>query len=99
MSKGHFDLIQKLQTESARERAKLWGQECLIIEKHIQFLLSEMKSATLYKLCHDGNMRRMKAYVNHLNDAVFLGRILANRRGIYGYTPLHEAAANGKAKV
>ena len=48
----------------------LWGQleqmeeERLVIKKQInkiQFLLSEMKSATLYKLCRDGNMTRVKA--------------------------------------
>ncbi|MCG8623384.1 MAG: protein kinase, partial [Proteobacteria bacterium] len=106
LSKGHLALIEKLQTESDREMEKLRDQleqvekEYSIIQKQInklQFLLSE--KPTLHKLCHDGNMPKIMAYVTRINDPMLLGKMLGNRRGNAGYTPLHEAAANGKPEV
>ena len=108
MSKKHIDEVQKLQTENTREIMELQGQlektkeESSIIEKQINellFRIGEMKSSMLHKLCHEGDMKRIKAYVNRIDDVILLGKMLVKRKGISGYTPLHEAAANGKPEV
>ena len=105
MSEEHINRIHALQTEKNGEIIELQGQlmemkeECSVIENQInefQFHISEMKSSTLHKLCHDGNLKNIKAYVNRINDITLLGKILASRRGFFGYMPLHEAAANGR---
>ena len=62
----------------------------------VQWLLQD--DAKLHKLCHDGNLKKIKAYVEKLDDDV-LRDMLASRKGTFGYTPLHEAVANGKANV
>ena len=59
------------------------------------FLYDDSK---LHKLCHDGNLRKIKAFVEKLDEKT-LGERLANRKGVFGYTPLHEAVASGKADV
>ena len=53
----------------------------------------------LHKLCRDGNYRKVTEFVNAITDAKALEDRLANRNGFFGYTPLHEAAANGHHKV
>ena len=40
----------------------------------------------------------MKEFVRRLNDQTLAAK-LANRKGVFGYTPLHEAVASGKADV
>ena len=52
----------------------------------------------LHKLCHDGNLKKIKEFVDKL-DEKSLAEKLANRKGVFGYTPLHEAVASGKAEV
>lgn len=52
----------------------------------------------LHKLCHDGNLRKIREFVEKLDDKA-LAEKLANRKGVFGYTPLHEAVASGKADV
>ena len=52
----------------------------------------------LHKLCHDGDIKKVKAYVEKLDDNV-LRDMLASRKGRSGYTPLHEAVASGNADV
>jgi len=52
----------------------------------------------LHKLCHDGNIRKVREFVEKLDDKS-LAEKLANRKGVFGYTPLHEAVASGKAEV
>ena len=78
------------------------GEEVLKIEKQIselQLHINESKSSTLHKLCHEGNMAKIKAYVDHIGNIMVLEKILANKKGFFGYTPLHEAAAYGKHEV
>ena len=53
----------------------------------------------LRKLCHDGNYRKVTEFVNAIIDAKALEDRLANRKGTFGYTPLHEAVASGHHKV
>ncbi|MCG8624192.1 MAG: ankyrin repeat domain-containing protein, partial [Proteobacteria bacterium] len=108
MSKKHIDKIHTLQTESNKEIVQLQcklieaEEEFSVIEKQknvLQFRINKMKSSTLHKLCHDGNMKSIKAYVDRLDDVLCLSEMLANRKGVFGYTPLHEAVASGKPEV
>ena len=59
------------------------------------FLADDSK---LHKLCHDGNLKKIKTFVEDI-DSQLLGDKLANRKGVFGYTPLHEAVASGKPEV
>ena len=108
IEKMHRDKMQILQAENTREVMEIRDQlerereEEQRTEKQInklQVYLSEMNSGELHKLCHEGDMKGIKAYINRINDGTFLGRMLVKRRGIFGYTPLHEAAASGKHEV
>lgn len=54
--------------------------------------------AKLHKLCHEGNLNKVRDFVQRLDDQT-LAEKLANRKGVFGYTPLHEAVASGKADV
>lgn len=53
----------------------------------------------LHKLCQDGNYRKVTEFVNNITDPKALEDRLANRKGVFGYTPLHEAVASGHHKV
>ena len=55
-------------------------------------------SIALHKLCQTGNLRRIKAIVRGV-DPQILSEKLANRKGVFGYTPLHEAVVGGKPEV
>ena len=107
MSKQHRDKIRALKIEKNKKIMELLVQleevkeEESKIERQInelQFCLGEMKSVRLHKLCRDGNMKKIKAYVDRI-DIILLGKMLASRRGIFSYTPLHEAVASGKPEV
>lgn len=52
----------------------------------------------LNKLCYVGNLREVREYVEKL-DSKALSEKISSRRGAFGYTPLHEAVASGKAEV
>ena len=54
--------------------------------------------ARLHNLCHEGNLSKVKEFVQKLTDQTLTEK-LANRKGVFGYTPLHEAVASGKADV
>ena len=108
MSKEHINKIQTLQTKKNREIKKLRDQlkqakeEYLITEKQsnrLQFFQSEMKSPTLHKLCRDGNLQRIRAFTDRIDDVRLLEKILAIKKGKFGYTPLHEAAASGRPEI
>lgn len=53
----------------------------------------------LHKLCQDGNYKKVTEFVNNITDPKALEDRLANRKGVFGYTPLHEAVASGHHKV
>ena len=53
----------------------------------------------LHKLCQEGNQRKVTDYVTAITDAKALEDKLSNRKGVFGYTPLHEAVASGHGKV
>ena len=54
--------------------------------------------ARLHKLCQDGNFKKVNDFIKHF-DRKALDDRLANRKGVFGYTPLHEAVASGHHKV
>ena len=49
-------------------------------------------------LCHDGNMKKLRSYVGNINPHTLEEKI-CSRKGVFGYTPLHEAVASGKPEV
>ena len=49
----------------------------------------------LLKLCQKGNLHRVKELVSQIPNKTTLEGLLYNRKGPFGYTPLHEATANG----
>ena len=50
----------------------------------------------LHKLCRDGNEEKVVEFVGHIADRKTLEDRLANEKGVFGYTPLHEAVASGR---
>ena len=53
---------------------------------------------TLHRLCYKGSLAEIKEYVETFEEDQ-LADTLQLRRGIFGYTPLHEAVASGRADV
>ena len=108
MSKEHVGKIRAVQTEFNEQIVELLSVLEEVKEDHsrderqidmLRFTLNEMKSTTLHKLCHDGNMKKIREYVNRVGDVMHLTKILTRKKGFSGYTPLHEAAASGKPEV
>ena len=56
------------------------------------------RDATLHKLCQEGNLKKIKAFVDVFPPQV-LGYRLGYRIGAFGYTPLHNAVVSGKPEV
>jgi len=50
----------------------------------------------LHKWCKDGKYKKIEEFISTCND---LSLQLENRRGKFGYTPLHEAVSNGHFRV
>ena len=55
--------------------------------------------AQLHRLCQIGELPKVKIFVSHFPDKMILDDRLANRKGVFGYTPLHEAVASGHHDV
>jgi leucine-rich repeat kinase 1/leucine-rich repeat kinase 2 len=55
--------------------------------------------ASLHKFCHNGKLDKIKSYIEAIESNELLQDRLNNRRGVFGYTPLHEAVSGNKAKV
>ena len=55
--------------------------------------------AHLHKLCQSGELDKIIEFVVQLPDQAALDDRLANRKGVFGYTPLHEAVASGHHNV
>ena len=56
------------------------------------------KDSRLHKLCRDGKLKSIKEYITNFEPKTLAG-MLTSRRGVFGYTPLHEAVAGGHARV
>ena len=50
----------------------------------------------LHTWCKEGKLKKIDEFINSCTD---LASRLAYRRGVFGYTPLHEAVSNGHSKV
>jgi len=72
------------------------NRKCQIMSGRSKFLHEDAK---LHKLCEKGDLEKVKDYVKKLSDIEALKDKLANKKGVFGYTPLHEAVANGKFYV
>ena len=55
--------------------------------------------AHLHKLCQVGDIDKIVQFVVQFPDRMALEERLANRKGVFGYTPLHEAVASGHHDV
>ena len=53
---------------------------------------------SLHKLCRDGDVEKIRALFDAV-DGNTLVELLGIRKGILGFTPLHDAVASGNAKV
>ena len=62
------------------------------------FFKSGSGCSSLYKLCCDGNLRKLREFVDQLDENA-LEEGLTQKKGGFGYTPLHEAAAKGNYEV
>ena len=54
--------------------------------------------AKLHALCHSGKLKDIVEFVGNM-EVSSLSEKLSNRKGVFGYTPLHEAVAGGKTQV
>jgi len=54
------------------------------------------EDARLHKWCKDGKYKTIEGFITTCKD---LPSRLAYRRGVFGYTPLHEAVSSGHSKV
>lgn len=58
------------------------------------------EDAKLHSLCHNGNLKELCDFLESKNvDSAVLSEMLSTRKGIFGYTPLHEAVAGGKTDM
>lgn len=55
-------------------------------------------TSKLHSLCEDGNVDGVQNYMEKLRDEEVASK-LSTRKGVFGYTPLHLAAAGGRTKV
>ena len=53
----------------------------------------------LHKLCHEGNLRKVKEFVSKVPDQRLRDDYLGSRKGVLGHTPFHEAAISGHHQV
>jgi len=53
----------------------------------------------LHTWCRDGKCKEVEEYIRTTTDHQELEAKLVSRRGVYGYTPLHEAVSNGHYKM
>ena len=61
--------------------------------------MSKSDDTGLHRLCHDGTVEDVKSFVEQLESVDALKDKLARKRGVFGYTPLHEAVAGGNHEV
>jgi len=55
-----------------------------------------IRDGRLHKWCKEGKYKKVEEFIRTSKD---LPLRLAHRRGLFGYTPLHEAASNGHSRV
>ena len=56
----------------------------------------DIEDGRLHTLCKDGKYKKVEEFINTCTD---LASRLAYRRGVFGYSPLHEAVSNGRPKI
>lgn len=58
-----------------------------------------MDDAHLHQLCQEGSLESVADFLRRFTDTEELEKRLRNHRGVFGYTPLHEAVASGHHEV
>ena len=53
----------------------------------------------LHKLCYEGNLKKVKEYVESLEKDELAATLHRRRGPVFGYTPIHEAVASCKPEV
>ena len=61
--------------------------------------MSKSDDTGLHRLCQGGTVEDVKSFVEQLESVDALKDNLSRKRGVFGYTPLHEAVASGKHEV
>ena len=61
--------------------------------------ISKSDDACLRQLCRNGTVKDVQSFVEQLRSVDALADSLARKRGVFGYTPLHEAVASGNHEV
>ena len=54
--------------------------------------------ARLHKLCQEGQLNEIQEFVAGMDQNSIKNK-LANRKGVFGYTPLHDSVANRHSEV
>lgn len=52
----------------------------------------------LHRYCNKGNIRKLERFIANLDHRPLLLKLLS-RKGVFGYTPLHEAVAANRAQI
>ena len=79
----------------ASERAED-AQDQTIPNEELAAIHIQSQDRWLHKLCHEGDLNRIE---KALTDRRTFEEELAKRKGVFGYTPLHEAVVSGKHEV
>ena len=58
----------------------------------------QQDECNLHKLCRNGDLKKIMIHVENLDEELLAEKI-ASRKGVFGYTPFHEAVASDKADV
>ena len=56
----------------------------------------DIEDGRLHTWCKEGKYKKVEEFITTCTD---LSSRLAYRRGVFGYTPLHESVSNGRPKV
>ena len=54
---------------------------------------------SLHKLCHQGDLKRVREVVEKLSEEELTEKLATQKGMFHGYTPLHEAVASGNRAV
>ena len=80
----------------ARDFTPTWKQCFLIITESTKTRMSDK----LHKYCHDGSYKKVKNQLEEMErKGVDVPTKLSQKLGVFGYTPLHDAATEGHHKV
>ena len=62
-----------------------------------EFIIKDAVTDYLHALCKEGKYKEIEEFIRTCKTDLTI--LLVDRRGPYGYTPIHEAVANGHSQV